>query len=64
MRAIISIPKLEGFIERMKAGIATLDYEGKRQALDMLNITVWLDDESVEVTGVIDPEDAIAHTQS
>jgi hypothetical protein len=30
----------------------------------MLNITVWLDDESVEVTGVIDPEDAIVHTQS
>jgi len=62
--AAINIPKLEGFIERMKAGIATLDYEGKRQALDMLNITVWLDDESVEVTGVIDPEDAIVHTQS
>jgi hypothetical protein len=31
-----------------------LDFEGKRQALDMLNITVWLDGEEVEITGNID----------
>ena len=62
--AAINIPKLEGFIERMKAGIATLGYEGKRQALDMLSITVWLDGENVEVAGVIDPEGAIVHTHS
>jgi len=62
--AAINIPKLEGFIERIKAGVATLDYEGRRQALDMLNITVWLDGESVEVTGIIDPEDAIVHMHS
>jgi len=57
--AVISIPKLETFIERMQAGIATLDFEGKRQALDMLNITVWLDGETVEITGTIDLEDQV-----
>jgi hypothetical protein len=31
-----------------------LDFEGKRLALDMLNITVWLDAEKVEITGTID----------
>ena len=43
----------------MRAGIAALDFEGKRLALDMLGITVWLDGESVEVTGVIEPESDI-----
>jgi hypothetical protein len=32
-----------------------LDYDGKRLALDMLGITVWLDGENVEVTGTLDP---------
>jgi hypothetical protein len=32
-----------------------LDFEGKRLALDMLGITVYLDGENVEVTGTIDP---------
>jgi len=54
--AVISIPKLEQFIERMQGRISSLDFEGKRQVLDMLGITVWLDGESVEVTGVIDTE--------
>ncbi len=33
-----------------------LDFEGKRLALDMLDITIWLDGENVEVTGVMSPE--------
>ena len=33
-----------------------LDFEGKRLALDMLGITVYLDGQNVEVTGVIEPE--------
>ncbi|MDO8686963.1 MAG: hypothetical protein Q7K41_00055, partial [Dehalococcoidales bacterium] len=44
--------------------LSTLDFEGKRQALDMLGITVWLDGEAVEVTGVIDTEGAIVTTPS
>ncbi len=63
--AVISIPKLEQFIERMQGRIAALDYEGKRQVLDMLGIKVWLDGESVEITGVIPTEeDAIVPMQS
>jgi len=63
--AAISIPKLESFIERMQSRIAALDFEGKRQVLDMLNITVWLDGHSVEITGVLPvADDVIVHTQS
>ncbi len=63
--AVISIPKLEQFIERMQGRIAGLDFEGKRQVLDMLNITVWLDGENVEITGVLPvADDVIVHTQS
>ena len=54
--AVINIPKLEGFIERMQSRLPQLDFEGKRLALDMLGITVWLDGENVEVTGTIDLE--------
>ena len=53
---IINVPNLEAFIERIQGNIANLDFAGKRLALDMLNITVWLDGENVEVTGVIEPE--------
>ena len=43
-----------------------LDFNGKRLALDMLGITIWLDGENVEVTGVIEPEPqvCIVHTSS
>lgn len=63
--AVISIPKLESFIERMQSRIAALDFQGKRQVLDMLNITVGLDGHSVEITGVLPiADDVIVHTQS
>jgi hypothetical protein len=63
--AIIDVPKLERFIERMQGHISALDFEGKRQVLDMLGIKVWLDGESVEVTGVLPvTDDVIVHTQS
>ena len=49
----------------MQSRISALDFEGKRQVLDMLNIKVWLDGESVEITGVIPTEeDAIVPMQS
>ena len=63
--AAISIPKLESFIERMQSRMGVLDFEGKRQVLDMLNITVWLDDETIEITGVLPVADGvIVHTPS
>jgi hypothetical protein len=65
MDAIISLPKLESFIRDMNDKLPNLDYEGKRLALDMLNITVWLDGENVDITGSIDPEvDIIVHGSS
>lgn len=54
--AVINIPKLESYIERIQGRISALDYEGKRLVLDMLEITVWLDDDAVEIAGAIDPE--------
>jgi hypothetical protein len=49
----------------MQSRISALDFEGKRQVLDMLNIKVWLDGENVEITGVLPTEDvSIVHTQS
>jgi len=60
--AVINVPNLESFIERMQGRIGTLDFEGKRQVLDMLGITVWLDGQTVDITGVIDPEDDVIAT--
>lgn len=54
--AVISIPKLESFIADMQGKLPNLDFEGKRLALEMLNITVWIDGESVEITGTIPAE--------
>jgi hypothetical protein len=50
-----NVPNLERFIEDMQKRLPELDFEGKRLALDMLGITVWLNGESVEITGAIDP---------
>ena len=63
--AVISLPKLESFIEFMQDKISALDFEGKRQAFDMLNIKIWLDGYNVEVTGVLPvPDDVIVTTHS
>ena len=59
------MPKLESFVERMQDKLSKLDFEGKRQVLDMLGITILLDGETVEITGVLPMEDvAIVHAQS
>jgi len=52
--ATVNVPMLERFIEDMQSKLPDLDFEGKRLALDMLDITVWLDGDSVEITGTID----------
>ena len=63
--AAISLPKLEHFVELLREKLTTLDYDTKRTALDMLNIKVWLDGNSVEITGVIPVmDDVIVTTQS
>ncbi len=60
--AIINVPNLERFIEQIQDKLPTLDFEGKRLALDMLGITIWLDGDNVEVTGTIDPDSVIVST--
>lgn len=62
--ALINVPQLEGFIRDMQDKLPNLDFEGKRLALDMLNIAVYLDGQNVEVTGIIEPECCIATTSS
>ncbi len=63
--ASISLPKLERFIELIRQKLTTLDYDTKRLALDMLNIKVWLDGHTIEITGTLPiVEDAIVTTQS
>ena len=54
--AAINVPNLERFIKDIQGKLPNLDFEGKRLALDMLGITVWLDGEKVEITGAIEPE--------
>ncbi len=47
---------IERFIQDMQRQLPNLDFEGKRLAMDMLYITVYLDGESVEITGYDKPE--------
>ena len=56
---------LERFIEVMQNKLPDLDYEGKQLALEMLDITVWLDNDTIEITGSIEPNlSVIATTHS
>jgi hypothetical protein len=52
--AIIDKAQMKEFIKLLQCRIVNDDFEGKRQALEMLGITVWLDGENVEITGVLD----------
>ncbi len=56
--AIISLPKLECFVELIRQRLTTLGFETKRQVLDMLGIKVWMDGENIEITGTIPVEDS------
>ncbi len=62
--AAISLPKLEAYIQLIREKLTTLDFDMKRLALDMLNIKVWLEGQSVEITGTIPVEDADVVTKS
>lgn len=52
--ATFNKPNLERFIEEVQHRLAHLSFEDKQQALKMLDITVWLDGQDVEITGVLD----------
>jgi site-specific DNA recombinase len=62
--AAISLPKLEEYIQLVREKLTTLDFDMKRLALEMLNIKVWIDGSSVEITGTIPVEDADVVTKS
>ena len=54
--AAVSLPKLEEYIQLIREKLTTLDCDMKRLALDMLNIKIWIDGSSVEITGTIPVE--------
>ncbi len=54
----VSLPKLEKYIQLVREKLTNLDFDMKRLALDMLNIKVWVDGSSVEITGTIPVEDS------
>ena len=62
--AAVSVPKIEAYIKLIREKLTTLDFDMKRLALDMLNIKVWIDSLSVEITGTIPVEDAVVVTKS
>lgn len=57
--ASVNIPNLERFIQDLQDKLPGLDFEGKRLALDWLGITVWIDGDNVDITGIIEPEKAV-----
>jgi hypothetical protein len=63
--ATISLPKLEHLVELIRQKLSALDFNTKRQVLDMLGLKVWLDGHNVEITGVLPvTDDVIVNTQS
>lgn len=61
-QASVNIPNLERFIKELQDKLPTLDFEGKRLALEWLNITVWINGDNVDITGNIEPERAVCIT--
>jgi len=51
--SMINVPKLERLVELIQQKIANPDFETKRLAMEMLNIKVWIDEHSIEITGSI-----------
>jgi len=49
----VNIDKIEYFCDLVKSNIKLLTYENKRLALEALDIKVWIDGKSIEITGVI-----------
>jgi hypothetical protein len=55
---------MEEYVQRIRERITSLDFDMKHLALDMLNIKVFVDGQSVEITGTIPVEDADVVTKS
>lgn len=64
MKGKLRILKIEEYIQLVRERLTTLDFDMKRLALDMLNIKVWIDGPSVEITGTIPLEDSVVVTKS
>jgi hypothetical protein len=63
--SVISIPKLEHTIELLRHQLKDPDFATKRDFIESLGITVWLDGEEVDIKGTIDPNiGCIVHTSS
>ncbi len=63
--AVISIPKLEHTVELLRQQLKDPDFATKRDFIESMGIKVWLDGESVEITGFIPTEEgALVTTQS
>ena len=54
--AVVNVPNLERFIKDLQDKLPSLDFAGKRLALDMLGTTVYIDDQNVEIIGTIEPD--------
>jgi len=55
--AIKYAPKLEQFVDLIRAKLRVIDYDAKRLALEMLAIKVLVDGDSVSITGTIPMEE-------
>jgi hypothetical protein len=63
--AIINVTKLERTVELLRLQLKEPDYATKRDFIESMGITVWMDGEDVEITGFLPTEEvAIAHAQS
>jgi hypothetical protein len=59
-----NLPDIERFIDEIQKRLPNLDFEGKRLALDMLGINVYIDGQTAEVKGVIAPENDMPRCSS
>jgi len=62
--AAVSLPKLEEYIQFIRAKLTDLDFDMKRLALDMLNIKIWVDGSNMEINGTIPVENSEVVTTS
>ena len=62
--AVVSLPKLEEYIQLVREKLTDLDFDMKRLTLDMLNIKIWIDGSNVEITGSIPVEHSEVVTKS
>jgi len=56
------MPKLEQFVKLVRERLARLDFETKRMATEALDIKLWIDDHSMEITGSIPISDTVIAT--